>query len=321
MKLVVRHRCLFLLVAALARTPAPAAAPPPAASPRPRAMTVKVHRAWVCPESHGWKARDGQKIVAIDLDFRNVDSGLDLDDVELVDTATGQALDAGAEAAFLHPDGRFHAWNDAPPSGLRRVLLVFEVPSGVRSVRLRHWADLLTPRPVPFAPTGPAVPPMRPEPPPAADSIPDSRSFSRVEAVGRSGPGRMPGPDLVAALTRQADAWDEAIVRKDLAAIASNMAPDFRQIRSDGSLVDRDTFLRDITSPDLVIDPYTVEDFDVRILGDVALLYGRTRMTGRFAGEPFTSHYRYIDAYVRRGGQWKVCSVQTTPVREPAPAK
>ena len=126
---------------------------------------------------------------------------------------------------------------------------------------------------------------------------------------------------LVVALTRQADQWDEAIVRKDLPAIAANMSPDFRQIRGDGSVVDRDTFLRDITSPDLVIDPYSVEELDVRVYGDVALLCGRTRMTGRSAGEPFTTHYRYIDTYVRRDGQWKVCSVQITPVRESSPKK
>lgn len=125
---------------------------------------------------------------------------------------------------------------------------------------------------------------------------------------------------LVAALTRQADQWDKDIVRKDRDAIAANMSADFRQIRSDGSVVDRETFLRDITSPDLVIDPYTVEDFDVRVYGDVALLCGRTRMTGRYAGEPFVSHYRYIDIYVRRDGAWKVCGVQTTPVKDPRPS-
>ncbi len=196
---VARHRCLCLLVAALARTPAPAAAPPPTASPQAGTLTVTVHRAWVCPESDGWKARDGRKIVAIDLDFRNVDSGLDLDDVELVDAATGRVLDAGAEAAFLHPDGRFHAWHSAPPSGLRRVLLVFEVPSSVRSVRLRHWADLLTPRPVTFAPTGPAVPPLRPDPPPAGGSVPDAGSSPGVERVEGTRPGHASGPVLVAA--------------------------------------------------------------------------------------------------------------------------
>lgn len=129
------------------------------------------------------------------------------------------------------------------------------------------------------------------------------------------------GPALVAALTRQADAWDAAIVRKDLPAIAANMSADFRQIRGDGSVVDRDTFLGNITSPDLVIDPYLVEELEVRVHGDVALLSGRTRMSGRFAGEPFTSHYRYVDVYVRRDGRWQVCSVQITPVREPAPGK
>ena len=115
---------------------------------------------------------------------------------------------------------------------------------------------------------------------------------------------------LVAQLTRLADDWDKAIVRKDIAAIAGNMSADFRQIRANGDVVDRQIFLRDITSAELVIDPYTVEDFDVRLYGDTALLSGRTRMTGRYAGTAFTSHYRYIDIYVRIDGAWKVCSVQ-----------
>ena len=50
-----------------------------------------------------------------------------------------------------------------------------------------------------------------------------------------------------------------------------------------------------ILFPDLQIDPYGVEDFDVRIYGDVALLSGRTRMTGTHRGEAFTSNHRYID--------------------------
>lgn len=135
------------------------------------------------------------------------------------------------------------------------------------------------------------------------------------------GGARTPDPALVATLTRQADQWDRDIVRKDAAAIAANMAEDFRQIASDGSVADKAAFLRDITSPDLVIDPYTVEDFDVRIYGDggdVALLCGRTQMTGHYKGEPFTTHYRYIDTYVRRDGRWQVVSVQTTKVRDAA---
>jgi ketosteroid isomerase-like protein len=121
---------------------------------------------------------------------------------------------------------------------------------------------------------------------------------------------------LVDRLTAQADAWDKAIVRKDRNAIADNMADDFRQIDASGGIEDKESFLLDVLSPKLRIDPYTVEDFDVRIYGDVALLSGRTRMTGAWDGKPFNTQYRYIDVYVRKNGVWKVASVQITSVRD-----
>jgi ketosteroid isomerase-like protein len=131
--------------------------------------------------------------------------------------------------------------------------------------------------------------------------------------AGCAVPSGAAGPtDDVAALTRQADAWDQAIVRKDAAAIAANMADDFRQIGGSGEIETKASFVADLVDPALRIDPYTVEDFDVRLDGDVALLSGRTRMTGSYQGKPFASHYRYIDVYVRRGGAWKIVSVQIT---------
>jgi ketosteroid isomerase-like protein len=96
-------------------------------------------------------------------------------------------------------------------------------------------------------------------------------------------------PDVVAALSAQADAWDKAIVRKDRRAIEVNMADDFRQIDGNGNVETRQSFVDDLVSPDLEIDPYTVEDFDVRLYGDVALLSGPTRMSGRYQGKPFSA--------------------------------
>ena len=118
----------------------------------------------------------------------------------------------------------------------------------------------------------------------------------------------------VALLTAQADDWDKAIVRKDRAAVEANMAQDFWQIDGAGSVVARADFIDGLMSADLEIDPYTVEDFDVRLYGDVALLSGRTDMTGRYQGKPFESHYRYIDIYVRKDGEWKIVSVQITRI-------
>ena len=120
--------------------------------------------------------------------------------------------------------------------------------------------------------------------------------------------------ETIALLTVQADAWDKAIVRKDRAAVEGNMADDFRQIDGAGNIETKSSFVEGLLSDALVIDPYTVEEFEVRLYGDVALLSGRTRMTGRFEGEPFTSHYRYLDIYVRRGGAWKIVSVQISRI-------
>ena len=123
-----------------------------------------------------------------------------------------------------------------------------------------------------------------------------------------------PPATLVAQLKAQADAWDRAIVAKDRAAIEANMADDFRQIDSRGNVETKASFVEGLVTTDLTLDPYTVEDFEVRVYGDTALVSGRTRMTGRYRGQPFDTHYRYIDVYVKRDGVWKIVSVQTSPI-------
>lgn len=117
-----------------------------------------------------------------------------------------------------------------------------------------------------------------------------------------------------AALKAQADAWDAAIIAKDAVGVARNMHPQFQQIASDGSRHDRQQFIDSILSPKLEIDPYTVDDFDIDIQGDVALLRGHTRMTGRYDGKPFVTEYEYLDVYLYTEGRWQVRHVQTTPV-------
>jgi ketosteroid isomerase-like protein len=124
----------------------------------------------------------------------------------------------------------------------------------------------------------------------------------------------------VAELTRLSNAWDQAIVRKDEKAVADNMAEDFRQIDGYGNLETKKSFVAGILDAKLTIDPYTVEEFEVRLYGDTALLSGRTHMTGRYDGKDFESNYRYIDIYVRRNGKWKIVSVQITKIPPPKAA-
>jgi ketosteroid isomerase-like protein len=95
------------------------------------------------------------------------------------------------------------------------------------------------------------------------------------------------------------------------------MAEDFRMIDGYGTVEAKAAFVADLMDPKLTIDPYTVEEFDVRIYGDTALLSGRTHMTGKHDGKPFESNYRYIDIYVRKKDTWKIVSVQITKLSTP----
>jgi ketosteroid isomerase-like protein len=120
-----------------------------------------------------------------------------------------------------------------------------------------------------------------------------------------------------AQLQRLSDAWDRAICAKDRAAIEANMTDDFRQIDGAGNIETKASFVADLMAPELKIDPYTVEDFEIRLYGSTALLSGRTRMTGAYEGRRFESHYRYIDVYVKQNGTWRVASVQITRIAPP----
>ncbi|HEX4479766.1 MAG TPA: nuclear transport factor 2 family protein [Rudaea sp.] len=122
---------------------------------------------------------------------------------------------------------------------------------------------------------------------------------------------------LAAALKKQADAWDMAIVKKDKKAIAENMSDSFLMIDSGGETSDKARFIADLTSPDITIEPYTVDEFKIRIYGNTALINGATNMHGVESGKPFTTHYRFTDTYVKEGAVWRVVNVQTTRIKQP----
>ncbi|HEX5128758.1 MAG TPA: nuclear transport factor 2 family protein, partial [Usitatibacter sp.] len=108
------------------------------------------------------------------------------------------------------------------------------------------------------------------------------RTLALLASVFLAACGAMPAPegDTVRLLAAQADAWDKALIAKDRAGIEAIMAPEFVQMRGSGQLVGREQFIRDVMDPAFSMDPYTVEDWEARLFGDTALVYGRIRMSG-----------------------------------------
>ena len=91
-------------------------------------------------------------------------------------------------------------------------------------------------------------------------------------------------------------------------AFASSSADDFLCSNPDGSLVDRDAFLEQAARP-VTITGLEAHDVDIRILGNVAIIHGRTTYT-LADGSPGSG--RYTDVWARRDGHWVAVAAHVT---------
>ena len=103
-------------------------------------------------------------------------------------------------------------------------------------------------------------------------------------------------------------AYIDAVQESDVGRFRELLAEDFLCSNPDGSLVDRDGFLEQTARP-VTISGLEAHDVDIRILGDVAIVHGRTTYTledGRHGAG------RYTDVWERRDGRWLAVAAHVT---------
>jgi hypothetical protein len=86
------------------------------------------------------------------------------------------------------------------------------------------------------------------------------------------------------------------------------LADDFHCSLSDGSFVDKPTFLQLMASP-ATVSNLKAHDVELRLLGDVAIIHARTTFTMQNA-KPGSG--RYTDVWARRNGRWVAVSAHGT---------
>jgi hypothetical protein len=94
-----------------------------------------------------------------------------------------------------------------------------------------------------------------------------------------------------------------------------HLADEFVCIESDGSLLNKEAFLRLTAKGCSDLADYRLDDVDVQFYGDVALVRALGSWTMKTGACGIS---RYIDVYVRNDDEWKVVSAQITRAnREP----
>ncbi|MGO8916502.1 MAG: nuclear transport factor 2 family protein [Stellaceae bacterium] len=117
----------------------------------------------------------------------------------------------------------------------------------------------------------------------------------------------MPTSDLDLLLELNRD-YIRSVQNSDVRRFDEILADEFFCSNPDGSLVDRQGFLKQTALP-VRIAGLEAHDVKVRIIGDVAIIHARTSYTlpdGR-AGAG-----RYTDVWTRRNGAWRAVSAHVT---------
>jgi ketosteroid isomerase-like protein len=114
-----------------------------------------------------------------------------------------------------------------------------------------------------------------------------------------------------------------ALVAGSVESLAEILSDDFILIDvMMGSEVPREALLDVIGSGQLQFEIIEPAEVRVREYGSTAIVTRRTKMQGRFGGEPFGAHSRYTHVYVEHKGRWRLVAAQGTQiVPPPEPAK
>ena len=115
-------------------------------------------------------------------------------------------------------------------------------------------------------------------------------------------------PTDLATLVELNEAYIRSVQAGDLQRFKELLADDFLCSFPDGSLADRERFLEHTARP-VTISHLEAHDVCVRIMGDVAIIHGRTTYT---AEDGRAGSGRYTDVWARRQGRWLAVSAHVT---------
>ena len=109
-------------------------------------------------------------------------------------------------------------------------------------------------------------------------------------------------------LERLNQEYIDAFMNADVEWYREHLAADFVVIESDGSVLNKEEFLRNTAKgPD--VTEYKLQDVNVRIYGTVALVQATGFWTGKDGSQGLS---RYIDVYAKTNDEWKTVSAQIT---------
>ncbi|MDQ3687169.1 MAG: nuclear transport factor 2 family protein [Acidobacteriota bacterium] len=112
------------------------------------------------------------------------------------------------------------------------------------------------------------------------------------------------------------DEFTAALGRNDTAALERMYADDWSFVNPNGVLVTKAQALANMKSGTLKYESLSIDERNVRIYGNTAVMTGRATVKGQRDGQDIAGQYRATSVLVKKGGNWQVVAQQSTRIAQ-----
>lgn len=108
--------------------------------------------------------------------------------------------------------------------------------------------------------------------------------------------------------------WNNAEVKRDVAALSRILADDWTVADPEGTIVNKAQDLAEIKSGESVTTSAVADEMKVRVYGDAAVVVGRNTVKEQYKGKDFSGQYRFTDTWVKKDGRWQCVATAATKI-------
>lgn len=121
---------------------------------------------------------------------------------------------------------------------------------------------------------------------------------------------------VTAELTQIEHRLVKAWLDRDRATVDSILAADWSVIDLTGRMLTKNDVMKELSSGERRIESGSVDELNVRAFGEVAIVTGRSVLSGSYKGQHASVVQRFTDVFARRNGRWEIVASQGTQVAQ-----
>ena len=110
--------------------------------------------------------------------------------------------------------------------------------------------------------------------------------------------------------------WNQGQLLRDSRALEEMVGERFVNTEWDGEVTNRDKFLADIRDPQFKPSAMSIQDVQVNLYSDTAVVTGTYHTKGSYRGKPYDHLGRFTDTWIFEGHKWQCVASHSSLVKK-----